>query len=91
MIVVAVPLHLLFKRQGWTSAWPYLIAGTLVGAIVAYFVFPTLRGAASGTASSNAIAAICAFMGAITAVMFWLIVRQTTPKCVQRTKGDGRE
>lgn len=89
MIVVGLPLHLLFQWKGWTSAWPYLIAGTLTGEVVAYFVFPTLRGAASATASSIAIAAICAFLGAITAAMFWLIVRQNTPKYVRRTKGDG--
>jgi len=77
MIVVGLPLHLLFQRMGWTNAWPYLIAGTLTGAVVAYFVFPTLRLAASGpaTASSIAIAAICAFFGAFTALTFWMIVR----------------
>lgn len=76
MIVVGLPLHLLFQRNGWTSVWPYLIAGTLTGAVVAYFVFPTLRVASSGPANSSsiAIAAICAFFGAITAATFWMIV-----------------
>lgn len=82
MIVVGLPLHLLFQRKGWISLWPYLIAGTLTGAAVAYFVFPTLRGAASGAASASsiAIAVICAFFGAITAATFWTIIRPNTTK-----------
>jgi len=86
MIVVGLPLHLLFQRKGWTSVWPYLIAGALTGAVVAYFVFPTLRGAANGaaTASSIAIAAICAFFGVITAATFWTITRSNTTKYVQQ-------
>lgn len=77
MLVIGLPMHLLFQSKGWTSVWPYLIAGTITGAAIAYFVFPTLQGAASGpaTASSIAIAAICAFFGAITAATFWMIVR----------------
>lgn len=77
MIVIGLPIHLLFQRIGWTSVWPYLIAGAFAGAVVACFVFPTLRLAGSGqaNASSIAIAAICAFFGAITAATFWLIIR----------------
>lgn len=80
MIVVGLPLHVFFQWKGWTSVWPYLLSGTIAGAGVAYFVFPALRWAASGpaTVSSIAIAAICAFFGAITAATFWMIVRPRT-------------
>jgi hypothetical protein len=74
MIVLGLPLHLLFQRSGWTSVWPYLIAGTIAGAVVAYFVFPSLQVAGSSP-SSIAIAAICAFFGAVTAATFWLIAK----------------
>lgn len=82
MVFVGLPLHLLFQRKGWANVWPYLFAGTFTGAVVAYFVFPTLRGAVSGSAavSSITIAAICAFFGAIVATTFWIIVRQNISK-----------
>ena len=86
MIVVGMPLHLLFQRRGWTSAWPYLITGMLTGALVAYCVFPTLRGVASVSASSIAIASICAFYGAIAAAVFWRITRQHRPRYDQRVE-----
>lgn len=86
MIVVGMPLHLLFQRRGWTSAWSYLITGMLTGALVAYCVFPTLRGVASVSASSIAIASICAFLGAIAAAVFWLITRQHRPRYDQRVE-----
>jgi hypothetical protein len=77
MLIIGLPLHLLFRRTGWTSVWPYLVTGAIAGAAVAYCVFPTLQAAASGatTSSSIAIAVICAFFGMITAATFWIIVR----------------
>ena len=82
MIVVGLPLNLLLERTGWTNVWTYFTSGAITGAVVAYFVFPTVRGAASGaaTASSMAIAAICAFFGAITAATFRIIVRKTAKR-----------
>ena len=77
MIVLGLPFHVIFRRMGWTSVWPCLIAGTLSGAAVAYFVFPTLHvfGAGQASAASIAIATISACFGAITAATYWLIVR----------------
>lgn len=77
IIGLGLPLHFLFQRNGWTSAWPYLIAGTIAGVAIAYFVFPSLHVPGSGpaNASSIAIAAICAFFGAVTATTFWSIAR----------------
>ncbi|KLD73918.1 hypothetical protein FZ025_00655 [Xanthomonas hyacinthi] len=74
MIVLGLPIHLLFQRIGWTSVWPYSIAGAFVGAVVTHFVFPTLN-AGQASASSIAIAAISAVFGAIAAATFWLVVR----------------
>lgn len=77
MIILGLPIHLLFKRAGWTRLWPYLIAGALSGLVVSLVVFPSVHifAPGQGGASSIAIAVLAAFFGALSALTFWLIVR----------------
>ena len=77
MIVIGLPIHLLFQRNGWKSVWLYLIVGILLGAGTATFIFlpQYIIGAGQANTASFAIAGIAALYGAITAVTFWLIVR----------------
>jgi len=83
MIVLGLPAHLLLRKFGSTGLWGYAVAGLLIGAIVAAVLFSSVIANNFGLAHdptksltpSVAISILAAFLGMLSAVVFWAIAR----------------
>jgi hypothetical protein len=70
MVVLGVPAHLLFVKQGWTKGWIYALVGLVIGTIVSAVAFLPTGG----------FLFLGAIFGALIASIFWAIAR---PDCAQ--------
>jgi len=81
-VILSAPVYLFFRRRGWIGLWQLLIAGAILGALVC-----VATGPAAITMTS---AALYSGLGALTALVFWLIafLRLRPNKSLERTRAE---
>lgn len=67
MLVAGLPIHLAYSLLGLVRIWPYLIAGLLTGAVLAWVMSPL--------APNFALSTFLGACGAVTGAVFWLLTR----------------
>jgi hypothetical protein len=81
MVVLGIPAYFLLRKLGWNRAWGYLMAGLIIGTIVAAVFFTTVVmtnlaiSAHTSLAPSAAIFIVAAVLGVLSGAVFWAIAR----------------
>jgi hypothetical protein len=84
MVVLGIPAYFVLRKLGWNRAWGYLLAGLIIGTIVAAVIFTPVvmnnlpLSANTSLAPSAAIFMVAAVLGVLSGTVFWAIAR---PDC----------
>lgn len=84
-LVIALPLHMLFRKLEWASVWAYMLIGACCGVAAVMFLFAsTVMNAFAMHAqepwtSIAALSVIFGVLGCLSGLVFWLVARPDRP------------